>query len=327
MFFTSKKKKYYVGIDLGGTNIATAVVDENGSVFGRATSKTYADRAYTEILDDMVRCSIDAVSKAGLTMDDIISVGIGVPAAVDYANGTVSAANNIPSLNDKPIRDYLSSKLNKNVYLENDANAAAWGEYLFGSGKGVKNFAMITLGTGIGGAMIIDGKIYVGLTGDTAEFGHMVINLNGNNCSCGRRGCFETYSSATALIKQTKEKMKEYPDSEMWKICGGKLSNVNGETPFKAKKDKAAKEVIDNYLFYLSEGILNVINAADPDVLCIGGGVSNAGDKLLKPIVRKTSKYLHIKNDKKQAEIKIAELNNDAGILGAALIWKNFEKK
>ena len=176
---------------------------------------------------------------------------------------------------------------------------------------------MITLGTGVGSGIIDNGHLLTGAYGKGAELGHLVIRLGGEKCTCGRKGCFEAYASATALINQTKRAMKENPESEMWKIAKT-LSKVDGKTAFTAK-DKAAKEVIKNYLGYLSEAVVNIVNALQPEDICIGGGVSNAGDKILKPVSKAIKDYSFARFGKKQTEVKIAELGNDAGIIGAAL--------
>lgn len=222
---------------------------------------------------------------------------------------------------DVPLVIDMEALLGKKVYVENDANAAAWGEFLAGSGKGTDSMIMITLGTGVGSGIIDNGHLLTGAYGKGAEIGHMVIHLDGEKCTCGRKGCFEAYASATALINQTKKAMKENPDSEMWKIAKT-LSKVNGRTAFTAK-DKVAKDVVKQYLNYLSEGVVNVVNVFQPEIICIGGGVSNAGEKILKPIRKKIKAYSFARFGKKQTEVQIAKLGNDAGIIGAALLCKN----
>ena len=321
ILLTTNRPKYYVGIDLGGTNIAAAVVDEYGVIYGRANRKTNAPRPYEEIFRDMAECAKDAAKESGLSFADIESVGIGCPGAIDKENGNVEFSNNL-DFYDVPIVRCMEALLEKKVYVENDANAAAWGEYLAGSGRGTESMIMITLGTGVGGGIIDGGHLLTGAYGKGAELGHMVIRHNGEKCTCGRRGCFEAYASATALINQTKKAMKENPDSEMWKLAGGKLSNVSGKTAFSAK-DKAGKEVIKNYLEYLSEGIVNIVNIFQPEIICIGGGISNAGEKILKPVRKNIKNYSFARFGKKQTEVQIAKLGNDAGIIGAALLWKN----
>ena len=320
VLLTTNQPEYYVGIDLGGTNIAAAVVDEYGLIYGRSTRKTNAPRSYEEIFSDMAGCARGAAKESGISFDDIKSVGIGCPGAIDKENGNIEFSNNL-GFYDVPVVSYMENLLGKKVYVENDANAAAWGEYLAGSGKGSDSMIMITLGTGVGSGIINNGHLLTGAYGKGAELGHLVIRLGGEKCTCGRKGCFEAYASATALINQTKRAMKENPESEMWKIAKT-LSKVDGKTAFTAK-DKAAKEVIKNYLGYLSEGVVNIVNALQPEVICIGGGISNAGDEILKPVRKAIKDYSFARFGKKQTEVQIAKLGNDAGILGAALLWKN----
>ena len=320
ILLTTNQPKYYVGIDLGGTNIAAAVVDENGIIYGRSTRKTNAPRSYQEIFSDMAQCAYDAAKESGISFDDVVSVGIGCPGAIDKENGNIEFSNNL-DFYDVPITEYMEKLLGKKVYVENDANAAAWGEYLAGSGKGAGSLVMITLGTGVGSGIIESGHLLTGAYGKGAEIGHMTLIAGGEKCTCGRKGCFEAYASATALINQTKKAMKENPDSDMWSVSKS-LSKVNGKTAFTAK-DKVAKNVIKNYLGYLSEGVVNIVNIFQPEVICLGGGVSNAGEKILKPVRKNVEKYAFSRFGKKQTEVKIAALGNDAGIIGAALLWKN----
>ncbi len=321
ILLTTNQPDYYVGIDLGGTNIAAAVVDGYGVIYGRSTRKTNAGRPYGEIFSDMAECALDAVKESGLDFSDIKSVGIGCPGAIDKETGVVEFSNNL-DFYDVPIVKDMEKLLGKKVYVENDANAAAWGEFLVGSGIGTDSMIMITLGTGIGSGIIDNGHLLTGAYGKGAELGHMVIRLNGEKCTCGRKGCFEAYASATALINQAKMAMKENRDSDMWKLAKGKLSNVSGKTVF-ASKDKTSKQVLKNYLAYLSEGVVNIVNIFQPEVICIGGGISNAGEKILSPVRKAVKNYSFARFGKKQTEVHIAKLGNDAGIIGAALLWKN----
>lgn len=321
MLTTGNQPRYFAGVDLGGTNIAVAIVDENGVIYGRARKKTNLPRPYNEIFDDMALCVREAAQSSGLTMDDVEAVGIGCPGAIDVKSGIVEFSNNL-DMHNAPIVEYMEKALGKKVYVENDANAAAWGEFLAGSGRNCNNMVMITLGTGVGSGIIIDGKLFCGAYGKGAELGHMTLYAGGEKCSCGKSGCFESYASATALIKQTKAAMKKNPDSDMWKLAKGRLSNVSGITPFSAK-DKAAKDVVKTYLGYLSEGLVNVTNIFQPELICLGGGVSNQGKKLVKPLQRGIDKYSLPRFGKENTKVDIAELGNDAGIIGAALLWKN----
>lgn len=311
---------YRIGVDLGGTNIAVGVVDESLEIIGRGKVKTRCPRPAAEIFDDIALAVEMAVKDAGISMDEVISVGVGTPGSVNKSNGYIEFANNL-DFNQVPAKEMLEERIGKPVYLDNDANCAALGEAVAGVGNGVKDFVAITLGTGVGSGIIIDGKIVVGANYCAGEMGHMVIAVDGVPCNCGRKGCWEQYSSATALISQTKEAMKNNPDSLMWQLTGG-IDNVSGRTAFDAMRqgDEAAAAVVDKYIYYLSIGICNVINALQPEIICIGGGVSHEGDYLLKPLQKHVEEQRYSIYSSKQTQIVAAQLGNDAGIFGAALL-------
>ena len=315
---------YKLGIDLGGTNIVAGVVDENFNIVATAKRKTNCPRPADEILDDMAAVALEAVEAAGLKKEDIEAAGVGSPGAIDPANGVVCFAGNL-GFHNLAMAEMLKERTGFDFYLENDANAAAYGEYIAGAGKGTNNFMMITLGTGVGGGIIIDGKLYSGSNYAGAELGHVVISMDGEMCSCGRQGCWEAYASATALIRQTKQAMIKYPESIMWKLCGNDINAVNGLTAFEAMRqgDSAGKAVVDKYIYYIAVGIANNINIFQPDVICIGGGVSKEGDNLIIPIKEFVNGDNFARNIDKKAEIKTATLGNDAGIIGAAFLGLN----
>lgn len=314
--------KYYAGIDLGGTNIVAGVVDEEYNIVAKASTKTNCPRPEKEIADDMAKMVYQAVKNAGLTIDDIEWVGIGTPGIANSATGIIERANNL-GFENTPMVKYISESIDKPVFIENDANAAAYGEYVAGAAKGAKNAVCITLGTGVGGGIIIDGRIYAGSNFAGAEIGHTVIEVDGVQCTCGRKGCFEAYSSATGLIRMTKEAIEMFPDCEMAKMAEEK-GKVTARTSFDAMRagDKNAKDVVDKYIKYLAAGITNTINIFQPDVLCIGGGVCNEGDPLLLPVKALVEKEDFASNSAKRTEIVIAKLGNDAGIIGAAFLGK-----
>ncbi len=314
---------YYLGIDLGGTNIATGLVNENFNIIAKDSVKTNIPRPANEIMDDMATVALSVVKNAGLTMDDIECVGVGAPGTVNSKTGMIDFSNNL-FLYDVPLREYLEKKLNMKVYIENDANAAAYGEYIAGSAKGAKTAVLITIGTGIGSGIVIDNKIYTGFNFAGAELGHSVIVQNGNECTCGRKGCFETYGSATALINMTKEAMLKDKNTIMWQLCENDIENVSGKTSFKAMRqnDQAGKNVVNTYIKYLACGLTNVINVFQPNILCIGGGICKEGDALLLPIKEIIKKEVFSRHSKQQTEIVIASLGNDAGIIGAAMLNK-----
>ena len=314
---------YYLGVDLGGTNIAIGLVDENLKIVLKDKVPTGASRPTSDIMDDMAALCKSIVERAGVSFDDVAYAGIAAPGSVDPANGIVRYSNNIKMIH-YPIADELKKRIPlKAVYLENDANAAALAEAKAGAGKGYSDLVMITLGTGVGGGIVIGGKLYSGFNYCGAELGHTVIEFGGRPCTCGRLGCFEAYSSATGLINMTKESMVKNIDSMMWDIARDDLNNVNGLTAFKAarKDDKAGLEVVDMYIKYLACGLTNMVNIFQPQVLCIGGGVCGEGDYLLKPLIKtiRRSEY-GASNQTAFSQIKIAELGNDAGIIGAAAL-------
>jgi len=313
---------YYFGIDLGGTNIAVGLVNEKLELIAKASTPTLVGRPTDEIAMDMANLCKKVAADAGIPLDQVEACGIASPGTANSETGIVEFSNNIPMLNypmvDK-IREYLGME---KVYLDNDANAAALGEVLAGSAKGAKNAVMITLGTGVGGGIVIDGKIYSGFNHAGAELGHIVIEKDGKPCTCGRKGCWEAYSSATGLIRMTKEKMLEHKDSVMWKLCES-IDKVSGKTAFYAMRtynDPAAKEVCDMYISYLACGIANIMNIFQPEVISIGGGVCNEGDPLFVPLREQAYVEDFARNSSKHPKIVRATLGNDAGIIGGAAL-------
>ncbi len=316
---------YTLGIDLGGTNIVAGVVDENLRVIAKGKVKTNRPRPAEEIADDMAKACFIACENAGIAIDDIFACGIGGPGAVDPISGTVVYANNL-DFENVPLAAMLKERTGVDFYIENDANAAAYGEFLAGSGRGANDCIVVTLGTGVGGGVIIGGKLFSGSNYAGGELGHMVIEMNGEPCTCGRNGCWESYASATALIKQTKDAMNKNKNSVMWEIAGGKLENVNGRTAFDGmrKGDKTAKEVVDAYEKYVAIGITNIANIFQPEKICIGGGVSNEKETLIKPISEFVNREIYVTMGK-PCEILPAELGNDAGIIGAAQLYRLYK--
>ena len=314
--------KYYVGIDLGGTNIVAGVVDEEYNIIAKASTKTNCPRPEKEIADDMARMAIEAVKNAKLSMDQIEWIGVGTPGIANSETGIIEYSNNL-GFKNTPMVKYIQETIDKPVFIENDANAAAYGEFVAGAAKGAKNAVCITLGTGVGGGIIIDGRIYSGSNFAGAEIGHTVIEVDGAQCSCGRKGCFEAYSSATGLIRMTKEAIAEHPDCIMAQSEKEK-GKVTARTSFDCMRagDKYAKAVVDKYIKYLAAGITNTINIFQPDILCIGGGVCNEGDPLLLPMKELVAKEVYTRNSPKNTKIVIAKLGNDAGIIGAAFLGR-----
>lgn len=315
---------YTIGIDLGGTNIVASVVDDDYNIIGTSKTPTNAPRSADEIFDDIADVCEEAVKAAGLTMKDIDSVGMGTPGTVNQ-DGVIEFANNL-AFNNVPARTMLAKRINKpeeKVFIENDANCAALGEAYAGCGNGAKDFVAVTLGTGVGSGVIIGGKIVNGVNYAGGECGHMVIVVDGEQCSCGRKGCWEAYASATALIRQTKKAMEEYPDSLMHKLAKEE-GKVSGRTAFDAMRlgDIAGIKVVDDYIKYVACGLINIVNALQPEIICIGGGICNEGETLMKPLRRFVQSERYSIHSKIQTKIVKAELGNDAGVIGAALLGK-----
>ena len=315
---------YYIGIDLGGTNIAVGIVDESFKIVKKGSTPTLVNRDPELIIADMGKLCLELLAETGIGLEEVVCAGIAAPGSVNPRTGIIEYANNLPFLRF-PIADTLLKYLPvREVYLENDANAAALGEAVGGAAKGKRLSVMITLGTGVGGGVIIDGKIYSGFNYAGAELGHTVIEYNGRQCSCGRKGCFEAYASATALVSMTKEKLAACKDTLMWEMCGNDINKADARIAFAAMKkgDRAGKEVVDMYISYLACGITNMINIFQPEVLLIGGGVCNEKDYLLKPLTEIVNADQYTRNQAVKTEIKIAALGNDAGIVGAAALGR-----
>ncbi len=311
---------FTIGIDLGGTNIVAAVVDEKYNIIAKAKTPTAVPRSAELIFDDIAKVCKEAVEKAGLTMNDISSVGLGTPGTVN-SDGVIEFANNL-NFDNVPAKDMIIERLgDKPVYVANDANCAALGEAYAGCGNGAKNFIAVTLGTGVGSGVIIDGKIVTGVNNAGGECGHMVIVVDGEACTCGRHGCWEAYASATALINQTKKAMEQYPDSVMHQLAKEE-GKVSGKTAFDAMRrgDIAGIKVVDQYIKYVACGIINLVNALQPEIICVGGGICNEGETLLRPLRRYIEAERYSVYSKIQTKILKAELGNDAGIIGAAIL-------
>ena len=310
---------HYLGIDLGGTNVAAAVVDREGTILGKVSLPTPRTGAEA-VADQMAAAARAAAEKAGVSLEQVESVGIGSPGTIEPEQGLIRFWSNLNFV-DVPLGRLMEARLHKKIYLENDANAAALGEYAAGAGKGSQSMVAITLGTGVGGGAVLNGKLYTGFNYAGMEVGHFVIEYGGRLCTCGRKGCFEAYCSATALIKRTREVMEEHPDSKLWELAGT-LEAVNGRTPFDAAAlgDAAAGMVIDEYVDYLGCGVASLVNIFQPEVFCIGGGPSAQGETLMAPVRYILNREDYARNSVHRTRLVQAALGNDAGIIGAALL-------
>lgn len=311
--------RYCIGVDLGGTNIAVGLIDLDGKVILHKKSvKTRAPRPCEEISSDIKGVCLDLCRMEGISLSSVEWIGVATPGIV--RNGVVIDAFNLGWSNE-PFGEIVSRITGRPTYVANDANAAAYAEAKWGCGAGEDSLIAVTLGTGIGGGIILDGKIWEGFNGFAAELGHMVIAVDGRHCACGLRGCFEAYCSATALVHETRRMMKLYPDSLMWDVVKGDITRIDGRTAFtaNARGDFAAHQVIDDFVNYLAIGIANIINIFQPSVVCVGGGISGQGEELMRPL-RERLKYTSFGTKDMRTRVEAAVYKNDAGIIGAGLL-------
>lgn len=313
---------YYIGIDVGGTNLVAGLVDETGRIHNKVSTPVAKDMTAEQFGAELARMSKRLCEVGEIAPGKIESVGVGLPGAVDNKAGLFIQNANMPFKDRNiPLREMFHQEWDIPVYLGNDANCAAVGEYWAGAAKGCDPAVMVTLGTGIGGGMILDGKLFTGFANAGMEIGHMIIKPNGILCGCGNRGCWERYGSATALIQLAQLEMERDRSSEMWTITDGDAHKVSGRTPFQAARlgDPAAKRVLHNYLEGLSIGMINIVNTLQPEIICLGGGVSNAEDDLLLDPLRELVWRGSYDKDH-HTRIERASLGNDAGVVGAALL-------
>ncbi len=313
----------YIGIDLGGTSAKAAVLDKAGTILSNEhlpCPRTEGDEA---ILSVMVETVHNALRAAGVTLAQVASVGVGTPGIANCANGVVEYSCNL-GFSNTPLGAELSRRLGKEVFVENDANVAALGEYYAGAGKGAHSLVAITLGTGIGGGVVIRDRLIHGFNYAGTELGHTVIVQDGAPCGCGRRGCWEAYCSATALIRQVREVMVQHPNSLLWQVAGGELSAVDGRTVFAAMEqgDTVATELFRRYTRHLATGLVNMVNIFQPEVICVGGGISNAGEILLEPVRKILALEDYARNSPRRCKLVRAQLGNDAGVIGAGMLWR-----
>lgn len=308
-----------IGIDLGGTNIAAGVVTSEGKVIAQAQRPTLAQRPWQQVVEDMAEVSLDALAMAGVGVEQVHAIGVGVPGNYDRKNGVVVFCTNL-GWHNVPLREAMRRYIDVPLYADNDANVAAFAEAMAGASRNVYSSLLLTLGTGVGSGIIVDGKIWSGSHGVAGEVGHMIYRAGGEQCTCGQRGCFERYASATALIRIAREATMRYPDSEMKSIPPERM---NAKTVVDAARrgDEAAMEAFDEYTTHLSLGIVSCINVFDPEMIVLGGGVSRAGDFLLEPVRRKVEKQKFFKA-LPIGGVELATLGNDAGIIGAALLHR-----
>ena len=311
---------YYIGIDLGGTNIKVGVVSAQGRILAECSTKTMPERPYQELVKDMSLCISHILQQTELTVDDIVSVGIGIPGVADQHTGSVIFCTNL-GWRDVPLREELQKYIPKPVYIDNDATVAGYAESISGVSRGCSCSVFLTLGTGLGAGIIINGRPWSGAHGVGSEIGHMTMVVDGVPCTCGNDGCVERYCSATAIIRMAKQACLGYPDCDMMQRVKGDMNRINAKTVIDSAKagDPVAMRVFDRYCKYLAIAINNITAFLDPEMIVLGGGVSTAGDFLLNNVRNQLPRYLMYKT-LPSPELCLAQLGNEAGIIGAALL-------
>jgi len=307
---------YRIGVDLGGTNIAVGLVNERHEMIAYTSVPTGAKRPAAPIVADLCDAVDTVLQKAGIRADDCEGIGVGAPGTCDVQRGIVIRSYSL-SWENVPLCAMMKERFSLPIRLDNDANCAALAEVKAGAAVGYDNVVLVTLGTGIGTGIVIHGGIYSGLKGNGTEMGHVMLNMDGELCTCGRRGCWDAYASATALIMQAKRAAASRPESVL-----NRIDNITGQAVFEAadQGDVTAKFVISQYCEYLAIGISNIVNALAPDMILVGGGISRQGDRILDPVREYVRKYCFDTREDALPMIQVASMGNDAGIIGAAAL-------
>ena len=313
-----------IGVDLGGTNIVVAVVEESGKILTTLTRPTKRERTAEEIFDEIAKMCKELIQEYSLDPKSLRGIGVGIPGSIQKKEGVIAYANNLQTTGFKA-KAYLEERLDYPVMLANDADCAALGEVIAGGAKGCEDAVVFTLGTGVGGGIIIHQKIFSGYYDGGAEIGHQIIERNGRECSCGNKGWLEAYASATALIKRAKEVASQNPESLLYKKADQDIKKMNAKIVFDAANegDSLAKALVEEYIEYLAIGVANAINVFKPQVILIGGGISKQKEALTLPLTKKVEKMVY--GRERLTKIKVATLGNDAGLIGAAMLYKQEE--
>lgn len=312
---------YRIGIDLGGTNIKAGIVDAENRILAKTSCPTGAQRPWQAVAQDMVGLARQLLADQGLSLENCQGVGVGCPGTIDAAAGRVIYSNNLTGWVDIPLADYISRELGLPVQMSNDANCAALGECAAGAAKGCESAVLLTLGTGVGGGVVWDGKVFEGGPGGM-ELGHTLLRRGGEPCTCGRKGCIEAYCSATALIRDAVRAAQAHPESKLNELCGGDTANMNGKISFDAAEagDEAARQVVSDYLAYLGEAVTDMVNIFRPQMVLLSGGVCAQGEVLTAPLTDYVQQYAFAGTRLKTPPVRIAALGSDAGLIGAACL-------
>lgn len=313
----------YIGIDVGGTNIGAGIIDINGHIASQEIIHTGAERPFEEVCHDIISLIKKILVKANMKISQIESIGLGLPGVVNSKEGIFQWAPHL-NVNNLNVVEVFEKEFNIKTYIENDAKCAAIAEATFGATKDYDNSITITIGTGIGTGVIFNKKIVEGFHNTAGEIGHMVINMDGVQCQCGRKGCWEQYASVSALRRMAKNEAIYNPDSMINVIAGWDVENISGRMVWQAadKGDKRAQKLIEEYIRYISEGITNIINVLDVEVVAIGGGVSRQGHKLIGPIQKFVDENA-LCHGREPVRIVTAKFGREAGAIGAAVLGLN----
>ena len=313
----------FIGVDLGGTNVKIGCFDHELKLIAKTSVATKADMGPEAVVNRICETSEKLLAKNGLSADVIEAIGIGAPGPANYDEGIVTRATNMPKFKNTPLRDMVAQKLGKPVVLENDANAACWGEYVLGAGKDIEDMVFFTLGTGIGGGVVVGGELVKGCGGNAAELGHIIIYPNGRQCNCGQRGCVEAYASASSTAARATEAVRAGERSSLKKVLEEK-GQISCKDVYEhlAAGDKLAKKITDETAEALAIVCVNMLHVTEPKRIVFSGGMIAAGDVLLEGIRHFFKKHIWtLKAESPQ--ICFATLGEDAGIIGAAALAKS----
>ena len=312
----------YIGIDVGGTGIKAGVVSENGTILHKLSCPTLRERGHEAVIHDMARLSLQVLAESGHALDEIHSVGVGIPGMQDPRTGRVPFCTNL-GWHDVPLVELLQREIDKPIYINNDATVAGLAESIAGVSAGTKNSVFVTRGTGVGGGVVLDGKVFMGPHGIATEVGHMITVAGGEMCTCGNRGCWERYASATAIIREGRRFAEAHRDSALFRAVNGNLDQIEARTVIDLAKagDPDCEKLFDDYVYHLTVGLINLINLYDPEIIALGGGVSKAGPFLLDKVNALLPEMIFFKT-MPHARIELARLGNDAGIIGAAMLGR-----
>ncbi len=311
--------QYKVGIDIGGTNVKVGIIDLENNIIAKHSVPTDADKGFEQVVQNIIRALNELAEKIDIKISDCMSIGIGCPGITDAKTGVVVYSNNL-YWNNAPLSECIAKEFSLPVKISNDANCAALGEAVAGVARSEKDMVLLTLGTGVGGGIVLDGNLFEGGGPANTEVGHMTVQTGGRLCTCGRNGCLEAYASATALIASASDALKANPDSKMAELVAQNDGKMDGKIPFDAALlgDEVAIKVIDDYIFYLGEGIVNLVNLIRPKAVVLSGGVCAQGEKLTVPLTEHLKKHIFGGLALPVPKIIIATLGNDAGMIGAA---------